>query len=57
MLGSNGRGVTEYFGVAPSEVDMIIGSMATTLCGGGGFCAGSKEVVDHQVTSTSTGVG
>lgn len=49
VLGSHGRGVTEYLGVAPSEVDMIIGSMSTTLCGGGGFCAGSKEVVDHQV--------
>lgn len=49
VLGTHGRGVTEYFGVAPSEVDMIIGSMSTTLCGGGGFCAGSKEVVDHQV--------
>ena len=49
VLGSHGRGVTEYFGVSPSDVDMIIGSMSTTLCGGGGFCAGSKEVVDHQV--------
>lgn len=49
VLGSHGRGVAEYFGVPPSEVDMIIGSMSTTLCGGGGFCAGSKEVVDHQV--------
>ena len=51
VLGSHGRGVTEYFGVSPSDVDMIIGSMSTTLCGGGGFCAGSKEVVDHQVLS------
>jgi serine palmitoyltransferase len=49
VLGNHGRGVTEYFGVPPTDVDMIIGSMATTLCGGGGFCAGSKEVVDHQV--------
>jgi serine palmitoyltransferase len=53
VLGSHGRGVTEYFGVTPSEIDMIIGSMATTLCGGGGFCAGSKEVVDHQVSPQS----
>src|SRR5436190_5907674 len=52
VLGSHGRGVTEYYGIAPSEVDMIIGSMSTTLCGGGGFCAGSKEVVDHQVQSS-----
>ena len=49
VLGTHGRGLTEYYGVAPSEVNMIIGSMSTTLCGGGGFCAGSKEVVDHQV--------
>ena len=49
VLGSHGRGVTEFYGVAPSEVNMIIGSMSTALCGGGGFCAGSKEVVDHQV--------
>ena len=53
VLGSNGRGVTEYFGIAPSEIDMIIGSMSSTLCGGGGFCAGSKEVVDHQVPKRS----
>jgi 7-keto-8-aminopelargonate synthetase-like enzyme len=53
VLGSHGRGVTEYFGVTPSEIDMIIGSMATTLCAGGGFCAGSKEVVDHQVCPVS----
>jgi len=51
VLGSHGRGVTEYFGVEPTKVDMIIGSMASTLCGGGGFCAGSKEVIDHQVGS------
>jgi serine palmitoyltransferase len=54
VLGRNGRGVTEYFGISPSDVDMIIGSMSTTLCGGGGFCAGTKEVVDHQVHLTQT---
>ncbi|GAO49115.1 PLP-dependent transferase [Saitoella complicata NRRL Y-17804] len=48
VLGKTGRGVTEHTGVIPSEVDMIVGSMANTLVGGGGFCAGSAEVVDHQ---------
>jgi serine palmitoyltransferase len=50
VLGRHGKGVTEYYGVSPSDINMIIGSMSTTLCGGGGFCAGSKEVVDHQVS-------
>lgn len=29
-------------------VDMIIGSLAGPLCAAGGFCAGSKDVVQHQ---------
>jgi serine palmitoyltransferase len=33
---------------------MIIGSLAGPLCAGGGFCAGSNEVIDHQrISSTS----
>jgi serine palmitoyltransferase len=31
-----------------SQVDMLIGSVATSLAAGGGFCAGSHVVVDHQ---------
>lgn len=27
---------------------MIIGSLAGGLCAGGGFCAGSSDIVDHQ---------
>lgn len=32
-----------------SKIDMLVGSLATGLCAGGGFCAGSQVVVDHQV--------
>ena len=32
-----------------SQVDMIVGSLATGLSAGGGFCAGSRNVVNHQV--------
>lgn len=28
---------------------MLVGSMAIGLCAGGGFCAGSQNVIDHQV--------
>ena len=30
---------------------MLIGSVATSLCAAGGFCAGSSVVVKHQVSS------
>ncbi|KAG0004667.1 serine palmitoyltransferase component [Entomortierella chlamydospora] len=48
VLGKNGRGLTEVFNISPKDVDMIVGSMANTLSAAGGFCAGPKEVVDHQ---------
>lgn len=32
---------------------MIIGSLAGPLCAGGGFCAGSDEIVEHQRISAA----
>ena len=32
---------------------MIIGSLAGPFCAGGGFCAGSDEIVEHQRISAS----
>lgn len=54
VLGRTGRGVTEAQNVDPSQVDMIIGSLAGPLCAGGGFCGGSKDVVAHQRIASSS---
>ncbi|KAG0267415.1 serine palmitoyltransferase component [Mortierella polycephala] len=48
LLGKTGRGLTEMYNIPAKDVDMIVGSMANTLSAAGGFCAGSKEVVEHQ---------
>ncbi|KAB2576146.1 Aminotransferase class I/classII [Lasiodiplodia theobromae] len=53
VLGRTGRGLTEAQNVDATEVDMIIGSLAGPLCAGGGFCAGSDEVVEHQRISAA----
>ncbi|KAI6779453.1 Serine palmitoyltransferase-like protein [Emericellopsis cladophorae] len=54
VLGRTGRGLTEAQNVDPQQVDMVIGSLAGPLCAGGGFCAGAKDVVEHQrITSTA----
>ncbi|CAO3642593.1 unnamed protein product [Cunninghamella blakesleeana] len=53
VLGNRGAGATDHFNVDAKEVDMIVGSLATTLCSSGGFCAGSIEIVDHQRLSGS----
>lgn len=47
-VGATGRGMTELCDVPPTEVDMLVGSMANTLGAAGGFCAGKEEVVFHQ---------
>jgi 7-keto-8-aminopelargonate synthetase-like enzyme len=53
VLGRSGRGVTEQQNVDASEVDFLVGSLAGPLCAGGGFCAGSDEIVEHQRISAS----
>ena len=53
VLGRTGRGITEYQNVDAAEVDMIVGSLAGPLCAGGGFCAGSDAIVEHQRISAS----
>ncbi|KAI0708671.1 serine palmitoyltransferase [Earliella scabrosa] len=47
-VGRTGRGLTELYNVPASEVDMLVGSLATGLAACGGFCAGSHIVVNHQ---------
>ncbi|KAI1007581.1 Serine palmitoyltransferase 1 [Podosphaera aphanis] len=54
VLGRTGRGLTEAQNVDASEVDMLVGSLAGALCAGGGFCAGSSDVVEHQRISAAS---
>lgn len=48
VLGATGRGAVEHYGLSTADVDVLIGSLATSLASVGGFCVGSREVVDHQ---------
>jgi len=50
VLGKTGKGVTEHFeDVVPDDaVEILLGSLETTLASVGGFCVGSQEVVEHQ---------
>ena len=53
VLGRTGRGISEHQNVDAAEVDMIVGSLAGPLIAGGGFCAGSEEIVHHQRISAA----
>jgi len=41
-MGPNGRGVREFFGVDPSDVDIMMGTFTKSFGAAGGYIAASK---------------
>ena len=48
-LGKTGRGTCEHWGIPTSAIDVLTSSMSHALGSVGGFCAGARTVVFHQV--------
>ncbi|KAH0621866.1 hypothetical protein JD844_023556 [Phrynosoma platyrhinos] len=46
-VGPTGRGVVEYFGMDPSDVDVLMGTFTKSFGAVGGYIAGRKELVDY----------
>ncbi|MDL1957144.1 MAG: pyridoxal phosphate-dependent aminotransferase family protein [Candidatus Desulfofervidus auxilii] len=46
VMGKNGRGIAEYFGLE-KEVDIIMGTFSKSLATIGGFIATKKEVIEY----------
>jgi serine palmitoyltransferase len=54
-LGPKGRGVCDYFGIDPAEVDVLMGTLTKSFGANGGYIAGSKEMIDKlRVTNAAT---
>ncbi|KAK9239145.1 pyridoxal phosphate-dependent transferase [Lipomyces kononenkoae] len=45
-VGPNGRGVCDYFGIDPSEVDILMGTMTKSFGATGGYIAADKPIID-----------
>lgn len=41
-LGPNGRGVVDYFGLDPKDVDIMMGTFTKSFGGAGGYIGGKK---------------
>lgn len=46
VLGQNGFGSLEHFGMASDQIDLMIGTMSKTLGGCGGYITGRNEIIN-----------
>ena len=47
VMGANGLGIREHFGVAGTDVDIWMGTLSKALAGCGGYIAGESALVEH----------
>ncbi|MEH2207716.1 MAG: aminotransferase class I/II-fold pyridoxal phosphate-dependent enzyme [Nostoc sp.] len=47
VLGQQGRGIGEFFGVQPADVDLWMGTLSKAFASCGGYIAGSKALVNY----------
>ena len=47
VLGENGRGTCEYFGLENGEVDLVVGTCSKSFASVGGFVVGDEDVIDY----------
>ena len=52
-LGPRGRGVCDYFGINPAEVDILMGTLTKSFGANGGYVSGSKAVIDKLRVSNA----
>ena len=45
-MGPNGRGVVDYFGLNPRDVDIMMGTFTKSFGSAGGYIAGSRKLID-----------
>ncbi|NES76227.1 MAG: aminotransferase class I/II-fold pyridoxal phosphate-dependent enzyme [Okeania sp. SIO1H6] len=46
-IGKHGRGISEYFGVDPNDIDLWMGTLSKSFASCGGYIAGSKALVEY----------
>ncbi|MDY7007400.1 MAG: aminotransferase class I/II-fold pyridoxal phosphate-dependent enzyme [Cyanobacteriota bacterium] len=46
-IGNHGRGISEYFGVDPTDIDLWMGTLSKSFASCGGYIAGSKALVEY----------
>lgn len=53
-MGPRGRGVCDYFGIDPSDIDILMGTLTKSFGANGGYIAGTKAMID-KLRATNAG--
>ncbi|EFX00517.1 serine palmitoyltransferase [Grosmannia clavigera kw1407] len=52
-VGRRGRGVCDYFGVDPADVDILMGTFTKSFGANGGYVSGEKHIIDKLKASNA----
>ena len=52
-VGPRGRGVCDYFGIDPAEVDILMGTLTKSFGANGGYLAADKAIIDKLRTQNA----
>ncbi|XP_076874265.1 serine palmitoyltransferase 2b isoform X2 [Brachyhypopomus gauderio] len=55
-LGPRGRGVVDYFGVDPCDVDIMMGTFTKSFGAAGGYIGGKKELIGYLRTHSHSAI-
>ncbi|XP_076129485.1 serine palmitoyltransferase 2b [Alosa pseudoharengus] len=55
-LGPRARGVVDYFGLDPRDVDIMMGTFTKSFGAAGGYIGGKKELIDYLRTHSHSAV-
>lgn len=55
-LGPHGKGVVDYFGLNPKDIDIMMGTFTKSFGAVGGYLGGSKNLVNHLRVSSHSAI-
>lgn len=47
VLGKTGAGTSEYFGLGPNEIDLVVGTCSKSFASVGGFVVGDEKIIHY----------
>ena len=47
VLGKRGHGTSEYFGLGPKDIDLVVGTCSKSFASVGGFAAGNEDIIHY----------